>query len=151
MPVPIGRVPDNAKESKNVGDYSFLFNSQPLEKKTTTASNKDASMLLEIWSKGERVKSSESIKISSDINVTSRDIMRLKTMGLIAGDSNEITFTRRGKIIITTMTLGEESKFEEKRQAKPYSEILASMKKSDGYRIPKFAANNSNSLNLRKS
>jgi len=148
MPVPIGRVPDNSKEAKNTGDYSFLFN-QPLEKKTTTASNKDASMLLEIWSKGERVGSSDGIKINSGINVTSRDIMRLKTMGLIAGDTNEITFTKRGKIVITTMTLGEESEFEKKRQDKPYSEILASMKKGSGYRIPKFASNNTNRLNLK--
>ena len=149
MPVPIGRVPDNDRNPKNVGfDYSILFNNPPMEKKTVTASNKDASLLLEIWSKGERTET-DGIKLNSNINATSRDIMRLKTMGFIMGDSNEITFTKRGKIVITTMTLGEESEFDKKRQAKPYSEILANMTKGKGYRIPKYASNNNNRLNLK--
>ncbi len=153
MPVPIGRVPDNVRESKNIGmDYSFLFNAPPVEKKTVTASNKDASLLLEIWSKGERMEKSDSIKIAN-INVPSRDIMRLKTMGFIMGDTSEVKFTKRGKIVITTMTLGEESAFEKNKVEKPYSEILASLSKKTkpGYRIPKFASNNNNNLNLRKS
>ena len=59
-------------------------------------------------------------------------------------------------MVITTMSLGEQSQFEKKRQNKSYTEILASMDKrgKKGYRSaskdPKFSTNNSNRLDLTK-
>lgn len=148
MPVPIRPVRD--AEKGNVGiDYSFLFN-QPVNK-TVTASNQDASLLFEIWDKGEKGSKPDAVKVSPDTKITSEDISRLKGMGLIVGDSKEIQFTKKGKIVITTMSLGEGSRFEKIKQKKSYTEILASMSKRNkkGYRIPRFAANTANNLDIR--
>jgi len=149
MPVPIKYIRD--EKSENIGiDYSFLLNVPvSTNKKTVVANNQDASLLFEIWKNGERNSETDSIKIN---NIASKDLLRLKTMGFITGTLSEVKFTRKGKIIITTMALGETSQFENKRQEKKYTEILASMDKRNkpGYRTPKFAANNSNLLNLKK-
>jgi serine protease inhibitor len=78
------------------------------------------------------------------------DIIRLKSRGLITGGVNEVNFTKRGKIVITTMSLSEPNKFQTNATEKSYKEILASMDKKNkkGYRIPKFATNNSNNIRL---
>jgi hypothetical protein len=148
MPTPIRAI----KDDNPVIDYSFLFNHQPQSKnsKTVYASNKDAELLFNIWTKGER-QDEDTYKISSEFN--NQDIIRLKTNGFVTGGQDVIKLTRKGKIVITTMALAEPNKFETARQRKNYSEILASMDKRNkpGYRIPKYAANNSNLLNLRRS
>ncbi len=156
MPLPIKYVPDLQREDKNYGiDYSFLV-TQPAPKKTVTANNKDAALLFELWSKCERGKGPDDIKIGSSVPVNPRDLLRLKTMGFLAGAGDDLSFTRKGKLVITTMALGEESQFDKKATQKSYSEILASMNKrgKKGFRIagsdPKFATNNTNRLDLRK-
>ena len=60
----------------------------------------------------------------------------MKTVGLIAGSGEEMKFTERGKRIIMTMALAEDSKFEKVKKDKSYHEILASMNKRGkaGYR-----------------
>ena len=147
MPVPIRSIKDNNPAM----DFSFLFNYQPPTKneKNVYASNKDAELLFNIWTSGER-QDEDTYKISSEF--TSQDIMRLKTNGFVTGGNDTVKLTRKGKIVITTMALAEPNKFEKVRQRKNYSEILASMDKRNkpGYRIPKYAANNSNILNLRR-
>jgi len=148
MPVPIRPVKDI--ERGNIGiDYSILFHT-PVNK-TVIASNQDASLLFEIWEKGEKGSKPDAVKVSPETKITSEDISRLKGMGLILGDSKEIQFTKKGKMVITTMSLGEGSKFEKVKQKKSYTEILASMNKRNkkGYRIPKFAANTANNLDIR--
>lgn len=153
MPVPIMKVPDNKQDNSNSIDYSFLLSSPIPERKTVVASNKDASLLFELWSNGEKID--DSIKINSK-DITSNDILRLKTLGFLIGDANSVKFTKKGKMVITTMSLGEQSQFDKKRQNKSYTEILASMDKrgKKGYRVaskdPKFATNNSNRLDLTK-
>jgi len=148
MPAPIKAI----KDDHPVIDYSFLFNHQSLPKndKKVYASNKDAELLFNIWTKGER-QDEDTYKISGGFD--KQDIIRLKTNGFVTGSQDVIKLTRKGKIVITTMALAEPNKFETTRQRKNYSEILASMDKRNkpGYRIPKFAANNSNLLNLRRS
>lgn len=148
MPIPIMPVKNMEKNNSGI-DYSILFN-QPV-KKTVTASNDDAALLFELWEKGERGKKQDVIKVNLSEKVTSKDILRLKTMGFITGNQNEIEFTKKGKMVITTMSLGEGSKFEKNKMPKSYTEILASMNKRNkkGYRIPKFAANTSNNLDIR--
>lgn len=150
MPVPIKLITDKRKDNSGI-DYSFLFNSPSPEKKIVSASNKDASLLFELWSQGEKDGITDSIKILPSANITSKDILRLKSLGFIVGDVSEVRFTRKGKMVITTMALGEVSQFEKNRKQKNYTEILASMSKRNkkGYRIPKFAANGSNCLNLK--
>lgn len=152
MPVPIRLVMDKRDDSQNsFADFSmFLTPLLPPEKKKVLASNKDASLLFEIWSRGEK-STSDSIKIVPSLNLSSSDIMRLKTMGFITGNNEEVKITKKGRIVITTMVLGEESEFNKNKAKKTYSEILASMDKRNkpGYRIPKFASDNNNRLDLR--
>lgn len=152
MPVPIMRVPDKQQDKNTAIDYSFLLNTPVASKKTVVASNKDASLLFELWANGETVD--DTIKIKSTPNITSKDILRLKTLGFLVGDVTAVKFTRKGKLVITTMALGEKSEFEKNREQKSYTEILASMNKrgKKGFRTasnePKFAINGSNNLNL---
>lgn len=154
MPVPIMRVPDNKKDQNTCIDYSFLLTNPTPQRKTVVASNKDASLLFELWENGEKLD--DNIKIKASPNITSRDILRLKTLGFLVGDLNTIKFTRKGKMVITTMALGEKSQFEKNRSPKSYTEILASMSKKGkkGFRMagtdPKFTTNNSNNLDLTK-
>jgi len=157
MPIPIMGIPDNdsGREDKNNNsgvDYSFLtnfFTAQPEGKKIVTASNKDASLLFEIWSQGKKGCDGESIRVA-DCDVDQKEILRLKTMGLITGGTDSVQITNRGKRVITVMALGEVNNFEKKRQDKTYNEILAGLSKKNkpGYRIPKYAASSSNSLRL---
>jgi predicted extracellular nuclease len=152
MPIPIMPLPDrNTDKSSGNLDYSFLFN-QP-EKKIVTASNQDASLLFKLWSSGQK-GSSDSIKVDTNV-ISSKDIIRLKSMGFLQGDTSAVQFTKKGKMVITTMALGEDSQFEKRRQEKKYTEILASMDKrgKKGFRVasndPKFATGN-NTLDLTK-
>jgi len=155
MPVPIKFVPDGRSDNKTNIDYSFLFTNVTPTKKLVTASDKDASLLFELWDKGEKVEE-DTIKIVDISTITSKDIMRLKTMGFLVGDMNTVKFTRKGKMVITTMALGEPNQFSKQRAKKSYTEILASMNKKGkkGFRIancdPKFAVDNTNRLNLGK-
>lgn len=155
MPVPIMPIPDKQRDDRSTAmDYSFLahFSPEKQSKKTVTASNRDAKLLFDIWCKAEKDGTNDTFKIIPEI-ATMRDIMRLKTMGFVKGTSDRVTFTDRGKIVISTMVMAEGSRFEKRRQEKTYTEILASMSKrgKKGYRIPKFAASTSNNLDLRKT
>jgi len=154
MPVPIMRVPDKQQDKKTTMDYSFLLNNPIAPKKTVVASNRDASLLFDLWANGEKM--ADTVKIKPNPNVTSKDILRLKTLGFLTGDLNVIKFTRKGKLVITTMALGEKSQFEKNREQKSYTEILANMNKrgKKGFRIagsdPQFAVNTSNNMDLTK-
>ena len=136
MPVPIRPIADQ-KNNVNM-DYSFLFNNPPPTKKTVTASNKDASVLYEIWDKGEKIEE-DKFRINLSDKITHGDIARLKGLGFLASSNeiNQVKFTKKGKIVITTMALGEVNQFEKRREPKKYTEILASMNKKGkkGFRI----------------
>ena len=151
MPIPIKSIPDKMVEKEYTVDYSFLFNAleKTSNKKVVMASNRDADLLYQIWLQSEK-KEDGTIKVGTDINP--KDIMRLKANGFVDGDTENIQFTRKGKTVITTMTLAEPNNFAKHKQRKDYNEILASMDKrgKQGYRIPKYASNNTNSLNLKK-
>jgi len=141
MPVPI-RINNhdhkNDDEKSPIMDFSVLLSGIPNDKpmKKIAASDKDAKLLFEIWSASQKINET-TYKVSSSSSVSSRDLIRLKTLGLIQGDKDTVSFTDRGKVVVSTMALGEPNKFEEKRQDKSYSEILASMdkRKKKGYRI----------------
>lgn len=146
MPVPIrlnnGQSEPSSNEKNIMMDFSILMSDVPEETrmKKVAASDKDAKLLFEIWSEWEK-ENGDTFKVASS-NVNSRDIMRLKTLGFIHGDLDKITFTSKGKTVVCTMALGEPNKFEQIRQEKSYSEILASMDKKNkpGYRTPKYAS-----------
>ena len=146
---PIGRGREPLQENNMFMDYSFLAKKViESDKKKVTASNKDADLLMKIWLEAEA--QGDKFVISSDLGLSSRDIMRLKTYGLLSGDSSSVALTERGRKVITVMALGEGNKFERGKSEKSYLEIMASMDKrgKDGYRIPKFCSNTSNNLNI---
>jgi len=149
MPIPIRPMQGPPEENNQFIDYSFLAK-QVInnEKKKVTASNKDADLLMKIWLEAEN--KNDQFVISSDLGLSSRDIARLKTYGLVTGGSDGVKITERGKKVITVMALGEGNKLEKGKSEKSYLEIMASMDKrgKDGYRIPKFCSNTSNNLNV---
>jgi hypothetical protein len=155
MPVPIKAIPDHGDQGRASLDYSFLENyveQIPKKKnKFVAASNNDAKLLFDIWAKGEKQDKPDTFKVDPDIS--SKDILRLKTYGLLTGGTEVVKLTTKGKMIVSTMALAEPNRFEKKRQEKPYNEILADMNKSGkpGYRTPKYAANTSNNMDLRKT
>ena len=152
MPIPIKFINDKEITKSTKIDYSFLFN-QPPAKMKVTASDKDAQLLFELWSKGVKCQKEDTVKV--DASIASKDIIRLKTMGFISGNKDEVQFTRKGKMVITTLSLSEQSAFERVKQTKSYTEILANMSKKGkkGYRMascdPKFDIHTGNNLNLK--
>ena len=148
MPIPI-RPRQDSNEDNSFVDYSFLTRQLPnIDRKRVTASNNDASALMKIWT--DASNDGDQFVISADLGLSQRDITRLKTYGLLAGSSDKVSFTERGKKILTVMTLGEVNKFEKGKVEKSYLEIMASMdlRGKSGYRIPKFASSSSNTLRL---
>jgi len=155
MPVPIKLIPDGAK-SKDTIDYSFLLTDGfTRNEKIVTASDKDADLLFKIWSMG-KAQGNDTICLDKKSNISQDELLRLKSRGFLVGDTEKVKFTKRGRLVITTMALGEPSKFENVKQPKKYTEILANMSKRGkrGYRIasgnPELDVNASNNLNLKE-
>jgi hypothetical protein len=150
MPIPINPVgsDSNGKDidfSKLQMDYSFLSGISPQaesNKRIVTASDKDADVLMQIWLTSEKTEDS-TFKIKDDAKVSSQDVVRLKSHGLLTGGTNEVKLTPRGKLVITTMALGENNGFLKNQKSKSYTEIMASMSKKGkpGYRMPTYASN----------
>jgi hypothetical protein len=144
MPIPIK---PNSENNLQI-DYSILFskNLPPIQneanKKIVLASDKDADLLMEVWINGEK-KNQETFALKRGSKITSGDILRLKSHGLMDGTAEEFKLTNKGKIVITTLVLGENNSFLKDKKSKKYTEILASMNKRGkaGYRIPTIAAN----------
>lgn len=147
MPVPFRLISDESFYSKESGresliDISFLAKKMPsIKSKTTsnkmvvTAADKNASLLMTLWTKGNTL--SDGTVVTSDTGLTPKDILRLKTYGLVTGGSDRVEITNRGKAIITVMTLGETNAFEKNAMEKSYTEIMASSDKrgKHGYRM----------------
>lgn len=149
MPVPIRPLFNQENSDSHGIDYSFLFNNPPpsSNKKMVHASNQDATLLFNLWTKGH--KDGDSFKASS-VEMPQKDITRLKSRGFICGGTEDIRLTNKGRAVITTMALAEPNKFEQRSEHKNYNEILADMNKrgKPGYRIPKMSSDNSNKLRL---
>lgn len=155
MPIPIR--PVNFKETdapssfSNI-DFSFLLTPSTQatsNKRTVEASNEDAKQLLDVWMNSEKTKSGK--YKTKACKLSSSDMARLNSKGFISGDLSSFSFTNKGRMIITTITLGENNAFLKNKKEVNYKEILASMDKrnKNGYRIPKYAASTSNTINLK--
>ncbi len=148
MPVPIALMNDNYGVNENDSlfvDYSFLakdLSKQSSTLKTVLCSNTDASMLMDLWLNSKKLDN-DKFEIYEDV-IDKNTISQLKSRGLINTCGNQITFTSRGKRIITTMSLAENNKFLKNKKEKKYTEILAGMDKRNkpGYRMPRYAATN---------
>lgn len=158
MPVPINYINDVGirEQGHYFMDYSVLLpdgqEAAPTTeaKKKVTASNKDANLLYNLWTKAQKAgtKSFDAGSIMS-----SRDFMRLKTMGYVVGSQQEATISEKGRNVICVMALSEPNNFEKSRERKPYTQILAETSKQgkSGYRIassPKYSSDSSNNLRL---
>ena len=125
MPIPINPVgsDSNGKDkdlSKLQMDYSWLSTITPQaesNKKIVTASDKDADTLMQIWLTSEKTKDNI-FKIKDNTKISSQDIVRLKSHGLLTGGTNEVKLTPRGKLVITTMALGENNGFLKNQKSK---------------------------------
>jgi len=154
MPVPINLVSGNPSEKRQQGngllDISFLANYMPKEASdfSVALSDQDADSVMDIWLHAKKVDS-ETFDLS-DINIESRDVIRLKSRGLIVGGANQIKFTQKGKTVVKTMTLGENNSFLKNKKEKSYTEILASMDKRGkrGYRMASVYDEHSHLLSL---
>lgn len=106
----------------------FISQLESLSLKTSGLSigDSDAEILMNLWSKGTRIGEN---KYSIPNDFSSRQIAKLKVGGLVLVDGNRFEFTQKAKNVIKTMVLGEQNKFMEKRQKKPYSMILAESKR----------------------
>jgi len=157
MPVPINPAGRSVYDKRDsVIDISFLATYLPeIEKESSkeiiTASDNDAGVLMKIWLKADQI-GKDTFKITPELEITSSDVMRLKTKGLLTGKIDEVKMTPKGKVVVSTMALAENNKFLGEKKQKSYSDILASNDKrgKTGYRIPKFAAD-SHLLNLKTS
>lgn len=151
MPIPI--IPLSHRENKNPSEQQFssFFNSSldflsnnhenNTNSRKIEASNKDADSLLKIWINGTKLQNG-TFDVKNVKEITSSEIENLKRNGFITMANEKVSFTSRGKLIITTMCLGENNNFLKNKKNVSYKEILASMDKSNkkGYRIPKFAS-----------
>jgi len=141
MPIPIGLVNGKANkpEDNSFLDISFLSNYMPKEagKILASSSDKDADDLMKIWLNAEKVGSD--IFEVKKVDIQNKDLLRLKSRGLISGGTDKVKFTSKGKTVIATMACGEKNKFLGDKKEKSYTEILASMDKrgKKGYRIAK--------------
>ena len=132
-------------DDKYVMDYSFLSNLTPntiqAGNKTVTASDKDATLLMDLWLNGDK-KATDVYQINDTVKISSRDVIRLKTRGFLTGGTTDLHITNRGRAVITTMTLGESNNFLKNKKEKSYTEILANVSKKgkSGYRMPTFAS-----------
>ena len=134
-------------------DYSWLSGHMPAApsaKKMVIASDKDAGLLMELWLESDKV-ATDKIKQRKESKISSGDIMRLKTRGLLDSDGDNFKLTSSGKTIIATMALGENNRFLKNQKSKSYTEIMASMDKrgKNGYRVPKFAS--TDLINMKKT
>jgi len=151
MPIPIGLVnPQRDKpESNGLLDISFLANLPSVEASNgfITLADQDAEDLMKIWLHAKKIDK-DTFVIAKEMKVSNKDILRLKSRGLISGGTEKVKFTPRAKTVISTMTLGENNTFLEKKKEKSYSEILASMDKRGkaGFRMASVFDENSHLL-----
>jgi hypothetical protein len=135
MPFPI-HLNNSPSENENMSmNYSFLLSNPSNNSKKVTASNREADMVMDLWSCS--LKNDNGEYFLNEEVISHNDFMKLKYSGFINGDKNNFKFTSRAQSIIKIMSLGENNKFLRNQKSKNYTEIMASMNKKGkkGYRI----------------
>ncbi len=137
MPVPI--IPQNVsslfrKEREmqmGITEYDKIdFNNlgKFLEKRKNTqdiikVGNFEAGLLFRLWkdSKGENPEGEMSVPPTFNND----DVIRLKSSGLINGDTEKFKFTSRGKDVIKTMVLSEKNALDKSSSDKNYEQRIS--------------------------
>lgn len=155
MPIPIGLVSGHEDQPERSGllDISFLANSHPIKEASIPHSlaDNDANALMKIWLEAKKV-GNDTFDLDK-LDMSNKELIRLKTRGLVSGGTSRVTFTAKAKTVICTMTLGESNNFLKDKKEKSYTEILASMDKRGkaGFRTAEVYDENSHLLNLTAS
>lgn len=147
MPVPIipsGKSIGNSSEANNLPKQNELTSGVDLSmlgeivksessKNNMKLSDSEASLLFRVWRDSD---DSDNDNIIVPDTISSSDILRLKTLGLVCGDDiKKVKFTQRAKHVIKSLVLNEENSFESKRIHKPYGQILADSEKKGKMRL----------------
>ena len=106
-------------------DYPGLF--QQSSVKTASVADEDADLLFSIWKNSQADADEKTYAVPPAFS--NNDILRLKAAGLVSGDMKSLTFTSRANVVIKNMALSETNKMSIQAVKKPYSVILAEMKK----------------------
>jgi len=135
MPVPI--IPNHIRTQDTSGptgmddinynmiDPAMLSNLLPKKKKDNTkVSSNDAGLLFRFWKNADD-DGNDSFTVPQCFS--NSDVVRLKTLGFLAGGVENVKMTARGREVIKNIVLNEENTFESTRIHKPYNEILADM------------------------
>jgi hypothetical protein len=145
MPVPITPIGNQPPAADDSGSHSEDFHSgidfahlgeivkTESSKRAVKLSDSEASLLFKVWRESGS-SSDETLEIPD--TVSNSDILRLKTLGLVAGgDVRRVKFTERARQVIKTIVLNEENTFESMRVHKPYNQILAENAKKGQVRL----------------
>jgi len=109
-------------------DIGMLSNLMPAPAKDNKkVSSNDASLLFRFWKNADEGEP-DSYEVPKCFS--NSDVLRLKSMGFLAGDTDVVKLTSRGKEVIKNIVLNEENAYESTRVHKPYTEILAEMDRS---------------------
>jgi hypothetical protein len=88
-------------------------------------SNTDAGLLFSFWKTSEATtKDGREARVVPK-GFSNSDLLRLKALGFIHGDTDVVAFTERGTEVVKNLVLNEGSSFDGAKVQKPYSEILA--------------------------
>lgn len=88
-------------------------------------SNTDASLLFSFWKTSEATtKDGREARVVPK-EFSNSDLLRLKALGFIHGDTDVVSFTERGTEVVKNLVLNEGSAFDGTKVQKPYGEILA--------------------------
>ena len=106
-------------------DVGMLSNLLPKPKKDNQkVSSSDAGLLFRFWKNADEGED-ESYTVPQCFS--NSELLRLKSMGFLSGDTDVVKLTARGKEVIKNIVLNEENAYESTRVHKPYTEILAEM------------------------
>ena len=95
--------------------------------------NFEAGLLFRLW-KDSRNETPEG-EIGVPPTFSNDDIIRLKTLGLISGDTEKFKFTTRGKDVIKTMVLSEKNAFDKNSEDKTYEQRVSETRIGGGPRL----------------
>jgi len=109
----------------DIGMLSGLMPKPAKDNKKVSSS--DAGLLFRFWKNADE---GELDSYTVPKCFSNGDVLRLKTMGFLAGDTDVVKLTSRGKEVIKNIVLNEENAYESTRVHKPYTEILAEMDKA---------------------
>lgn len=110
----------------DISDLANLIQKRSLTQEIIKVSDFEAGLLFRLWKDSKCNSSDETMSVPNGFS--NCDILRLKSSGLISGDTEKVRFTTRGKEVITTMVLSEGNAFDKKSSSKKYEQRVSETK-----------------------